>query len=242
VHFPGLCGPALFEWHALCSPPTRTAWCAWSKCAKPSLLPLLQGDASAPPPPAPRQGPRQLLSSLLGLADLCPDEWPARGASQAAARHRDAAAAEGLEILEGGMPYAYVIQPFAWCMQARTLHISSLSKGHSLWCFMRLRLSFRGTWQNYRHRTAHPHASLTCALGCFQALRESFGYGTSQASQTVLIAVLHHGLMGCGVLIVGCVMPSACHTGSPFERPSLISLRGQLALSLEVHWDRLQVN
>jgi hypothetical protein len=71
---------------------TSAAWCAWSKCANPSLLPLLQGDASAPPPPAPRQGPRQLLSSLLGLADLCPDEWPARGASQAAAQHRDAAA------------------------------------------------------------------------------------------------------------------------------------------------------
>jgi hypothetical protein len=57
------------------------------------VVPPLQGDPSARPPPPPRQGPRQLLSSLLGLADLCPEEWPHRGASQVAARQRDAAAA-----------------------------------------------------------------------------------------------------------------------------------------------------
>jgi hypothetical protein len=51
---------------------------------------VVQGDPSAPPAPAPRQGPRQLLSSLLGLADLCPEEWPPRGASKAAAKQRDA--------------------------------------------------------------------------------------------------------------------------------------------------------
>lgn len=57
----------------------------------------------APPPPAPRQGPRQLLSSLLGLADLCPEEWPHRGASQVAARQRDAAAAaEGRDSTSAG--------------------------------------------------------------------------------------------------------------------------------------------
>jgi hypothetical protein len=28
--------------------------------------------------------------------------------------------------------------------------------------------------------------------------------------------------------------------GSPFERPSLIGLRVQLALSLEAHWDKLE--
>jgi hypothetical protein len=60
-----------------------------------------QGDPSAPPPAPPRQGPRQLLSSLLGLADLCPEEWPHRGASKAAAKQRDAAAAEGQPSPEG---------------------------------------------------------------------------------------------------------------------------------------------
>jgi len=62
---------------------------------------ILQGDPSVPPAPPPRRGPRQLLSSLLGLADLCPEEWPSRGASQLAARNRDAADAQG-RTLEGG--------------------------------------------------------------------------------------------------------------------------------------------
>jgi hypothetical protein len=65
------------------------------------LLLVLQGDPFAPPPPAPRQGPRQQLASLLALADLCPEEWPQRGASQLAARQRDLQAAEGQPDLEG---------------------------------------------------------------------------------------------------------------------------------------------
>lgn len=55
----------------------------------------LQGERGALPPPAPKQGPRQLLAALLALGDMCPPEWPPPGASQAAAAAADAAAAAG---------------------------------------------------------------------------------------------------------------------------------------------------
>lgn len=54
-----------------------------------------QGEASAPPRPAPRQGPRQLLAALFALGDVCPPEWPTPGASQQIAAAADAAAAAG---------------------------------------------------------------------------------------------------------------------------------------------------
>jgi hypothetical protein len=42
-----------------------------------SLLPVsLQGEAGALPAPAPRQGPRQLLSAVMLLGDMCPAVFP----------------------------------------------------------------------------------------------------------------------------------------------------------------------
>jgi uncharacterized membrane protein len=59
------------------------------------LFMILQGEAGALPAPPPRQGPRQLLSALMALGDMCPAEWPPPGGSQAAAAAAEAAAAAG---------------------------------------------------------------------------------------------------------------------------------------------------
>jgi hypothetical protein len=73
----------------------------------------------------PRGGPKELLSALLALGDICPEEWPPAGASQRVARATDAAAAGGALGAEAGDAAGY---PPPSCIQLRANIAASLEQ------------------------------------------------------------------------------------------------------------------